>query len=70
MPPAAEHERAGSSEIANGAIDEALNGVLASSLRPVCVGLALLYALLTGWYLTQLEDSARLHMSGSTALLS
>ena len=71
MAPPAEHGSGASPlEITNRALDDALNGVLAGSLRQVCVGLALLYALLTGWYLTQLDDSARLHMSGSTALLS
>ena len=57
-------------EIADSAIDDALNGVVAGSLRQVCVGLALFYALLTGWYLTQLTGNAQLSMSGSTALLS
>ena len=68
--PAERPEAQGALEIADSAVDDALNAVLAASLRPVCVGLALFYALLTGWYLTQLTGSAQLSMSGSTALLS
>ena len=52
------------------AVDEALEALLASSLRQVCVGLALFYALLSVWYFAQLEAPAQLPMSGSTALLS
>jgi signal transduction histidine kinase/ActR/RegA family two-component response regulator len=52
------------------AIDEALNATVASSLRPVCVGLALFYALLTAWYLVQYSGAAQTNMSLSTGLLS
>ncbi|HMI90340.1 MAG TPA: ATP-binding protein [Polyangiales bacterium] len=70
VPPAESLDTPGTFEVSERAIDDALNGVLATSLRPVCVGLALFYALLTGWYLTQLQGNAQLSMSGSTALLS
>ena len=52
------------------ALDQALNGMLATSLRPVCLGLAFFYALLTGWYLVQYDGAAQVNMSLSTALLS
>src|SRR5437870_2837397 len=52
------------------ALEQALNAILASSLRAVCLGLALCYALLTGWYLVQYSGKAQLDMSASTALLS
>jgi signal transduction histidine kinase/CheY-like chemotaxis protein len=51
-------------------VNHALTSVLAASLRPVCVGLALFYALLTVWYWFELEGEARTTMSLSTALLS
>jgi signal transduction histidine kinase/CheY-like chemotaxis protein len=51
-------------------ISSALDGVLAASLRPVCVGLGLFYALLTVWYGFELEGEARNNMSLSTGLLS
>jgi signal transduction histidine kinase/CheY-like chemotaxis protein len=57
-------------EIGGKALDEELNAILASSLRPVCVGLALFYALLTGWYLVQYDGPAQTNMSLSTGLLS
>src|SRR5207248_10021298 len=57
-------------EISQQALDQALDAILGSSLRPVCLGLALGYALLTGWYLVQYSGQARLDMSASTALLS
>ena len=60
----------GSIPISNRALSDALNGILASSLRQVCVGLALFYALLTAWYLVQLKGPAQTSMSLSTALLS
>jgi signal transduction histidine kinase len=49
---------------------DALNGILAGSLRPVCVGLALFYALLTAWYIYELDGASRMTMALSTALLS
>ncbi|MFI5308186.1 MAG: ATP-binding protein [Polyangiales bacterium] len=52
------------------ALDEALEGTVAGSLRPVCVGLALFYALLTAWYLVQYSGAAQTNMSLSTGLLS
>ena len=60
----------GSIPISKRELSDALNGILASSLRQVCVGLALFYALLTAWYLVQLEGPAQTSMSLSTALLS
>jgi signal transduction histidine kinase len=60
----------GSIPISKRALSDALNGILASSLRQVCVGLALFYALLTAWYLVQLKGPAQTSMSLSTALLS
>ncbi len=59
-----------STEISRKALDEALNAILAASLRPVCVGLALFYALLTAWYLVQYEGAAQTNMSLATGLLS
>jgi signal transduction histidine kinase len=52
------------------ALRDALDSLLAASLRPVCVGLALFYALLTGWYLVQLEGSAGTSMGLASGLLS
>ena len=52
------------------AISGALDAVLAASLRPVCVGLGLFYALLTVWYGFELEGEPRNSMSLSTGLLS
>src|SRR5690349_17424312 len=52
------------------AISHALETELAASLRPVCVGLALFYALLTVWYWSVLTEQARVNMSLSTGLLS
>jgi signal transduction histidine kinase len=60
----------GSIEVSDQALKESLDGLLAGSLRQVCVGLALFYALLTGWYLTQLGETTQATMSLSTALLS
>jgi signal transduction histidine kinase/CheY-like chemotaxis protein len=60
----------GSSLITKDAVDEALEALLASTMRPVCVGLALFYALLSVWYFVQLEPPAQLSMSLSTGLLS
>jgi len=51
-------------------INNALDGVLAASLRPVCVGLGLFYALLTVWYGFELDGEPRNSMSLSTGLLS
>ena len=59
-----------SSEISRHALDQALSGILATSLRSVCLGLALFYALLTGWYLVQYDGPAQISLSLSTALLS
>src|SRR5258706_335494 len=59
-----------STEIGGKALDEALDGILAASLRPVCVGLALFYALLTAWYLVEYDGLAQTNMSLSTGLLS
>jgi signal transduction histidine kinase/CheY-like chemotaxis protein len=59
-----------SSTIDRSVISTALDGVLASSLRPVCVGLGLFYALLTVWYGFSLEGEPRNSMSLSTGLLS
>ena len=59
-----------SAEISESALDEALNGILAASMRPVCVGMALLYALLTAWYLLQYDGTAQTNMGLSTGLLS
>jgi signal transduction histidine kinase/CheY-like chemotaxis protein len=56
--------------ISRDALDRALDGMLATSLRSVCLGLAALYALLTGWYLVQYDGAAQINMSLSTALLS
>jgi signal transduction histidine kinase/CheY-like chemotaxis protein len=39
-------------------VRKALNAELARSLRPICVGLALAYALLSIWYVHQLSNSA------------
>jgi signal transduction histidine kinase len=39
--------------ISRAAIQQALNAVLADSLRPICVGLALFYALISVWYMGQ-----------------
>jgi signal transduction histidine kinase len=52
------------------ALVDALNAIVAVSLRPVCVGLALFYALLTAWYFANLEGAAQANMCLSTALLS
>src|SRR5262245_47334729 len=51
-------------------LSDALNGILAGSLRQAGVGLALFYALLPAWYLVQLTGPAQTSMSLSTALLS
>jgi signal transduction histidine kinase/ActR/RegA family two-component response regulator len=59
-----------SNEISRHALDQALSGILAASLRSVCLGLALFYALLTGWYLVQYDGPAQINLSLSTALLS
>jgi signal transduction histidine kinase/DNA-binding NarL/FixJ family response regulator len=59
-----------SPEISSRAVDEALDGMLAASLRPVCVGLALFYALLACWYLLQHEGPVEATLSWSTALFS
>jgi signal transduction histidine kinase/ActR/RegA family two-component response regulator len=59
-----------SSTIGRAEVDHALDAILASSLRSVCLGLALFYALLTGWYLVQYDGPAQINMSLSTALLS
>jgi signal transduction histidine kinase len=37
--------------ISQAAIQQALNAMLADSLRPICVGLALFYALISVWYM-------------------
>ena len=60
----------GSVEISDKALADALDGILAASLRPVCVGLALFYALLSTFYFVQLEGPPQSSMSQSTALLS
>jgi signal transduction histidine kinase/CheY-like chemotaxis protein len=60
----------GSTEIGGKALDAELDAILAASLRPVCVGLALFYALLTGWYLVQYDGPAQANMSLSCGLLS
>jgi signal transduction histidine kinase/CheY-like chemotaxis protein len=60
----------GSIEVNDKALGEALNGILAASLRPVCVGLALFYALVTCWYFVELEGQAQRSMCLSTTLLS
>ncbi|MDD9937524.1 MAG: ATP-binding protein [Myxococcales bacterium] len=57
-------------QVSKSQLADALNGVLAGSLRPVCVGLALFYALLTAWYLYRLEGDTRETMALSTGLLS
>jgi signal transduction histidine kinase/CheY-like chemotaxis protein len=44
--------------------------MLAASLRPICVGLALFYALLTGWYLVQYEGAAQIGPALPTGLFS
>lgn len=51
-------------------IRDALGGVLATSLRPVCVGLGLFFSLLAGWFLFQLEGPARTTMASATGLLA
>jgi signal transduction histidine kinase/FixJ family two-component response regulator len=51
-------------------VDEALDGMLAASLRPVCVGLALFYALLTAWYLVQYDAAEQTNLSLPTGLFS
>jgi signal transduction histidine kinase/ActR/RegA family two-component response regulator len=60
----------GSIEVSDDALEEALNGIVAASLRPVCVGLALFYALVTCWYFVQLQGDAQTSMCLSTTLLS
>jgi signal transduction histidine kinase len=70
MATAQKSELPDSSEINRHALDQALSGILASSLRSVCLGLALFYALLTGWYLTQYDGPVQLSLSSSAALLS
>jgi signal transduction histidine kinase/CheY-like chemotaxis protein len=40
----------GAGEVSPSAVREAMNGVLADTLRPICVGLALFYALISIWY--------------------
>ena len=60
----------GSIEVSDDALEEALNGIVATSLRPVCVGLALFYALVTCWYFVQLQGDAQTSMCLSTTLLS
>ena len=57
-------------EISREALDEALNETLAESLRPVCVGLALFYALLTAWWFYTMEGPGMITMAMSTALFS
>jgi signal transduction histidine kinase/CheY-like chemotaxis protein len=57
-------------EISDLTLSDALNAILAASLRPVCVGMALLYALLTAWYLLQYDGTAQTNMGLSTGLLS
>jgi signal transduction histidine kinase len=52
------------------ALVDALNAIVAVSLRPVCVGLALFYALLTAWYFATLEAAPQANLCLSTALLS
>jgi signal transduction histidine kinase/FixJ family two-component response regulator len=59
-----------SSEISRQAVDEALDGMLAASLRPVCVGLALFYALLTAWYLVQYDAAEQINLGLPTGLFS
>jgi signal transduction histidine kinase/CheY-like chemotaxis protein len=49
---------------------EALDGILASMLRPVSVGLGLFYALLGVWYAVSLAGAARTTMTASTTLVS
>ena len=49
---------------------EALDGILASTLRPVSLGLGFFYALLGVWYFVSLDGAARATMTSSTALLS
>jgi len=51
-------------------VDEALDGMLAASLRPVCVGLALFYALLTAWYLAQYDAGEQTNLALPTGLFS
>ncbi len=45
------------SEVAESAVRGAMNAMLAESMRPICVGLALFYALLSIWYGHQLASS-------------
>jgi signal transduction histidine kinase len=40
----------GAGEVSPTAVRDAMNGVLADTLRPICVGLALFYALISTWY--------------------
>jgi len=51
-------------------VDAALDEMLASSLRQVCVGLALFFALLAVWYASHLEPSARNLMGPASGLMS
>ncbi|HKU43848.1 MAG TPA: ATP-binding protein [Polyangiales bacterium] len=47
-------------EISKVAVHEALDGVLVDSLRPICLGLALFYALISAWYVLDLAVDTRL----------
>src|SRR4029077_16701672 len=40
-------------EVSASEVQRALNALLADSLRPICVGLALFYALISTWYVGQ-----------------
>jgi signal transduction histidine kinase/CheY-like chemotaxis protein len=63
-------ELASSTEINDEAVDSSLDAMLAASLRPVCVGLALFYALLTSWYLVQYGFFVQTNLSLFTGLFS
>jgi hypothetical protein len=40
-------------EVSPVAVREAMNGVLADTLRPICLGLALFYAVISSWYVVE-----------------
>jgi signal transduction histidine kinase/CheY-like chemotaxis protein len=47
-----------------GAVREAMNGVLADTMRPICLGLALFYALISIWYVFEFATESGEAMGG------
>ncbi|MDH5675215.1 MAG: ATP-binding protein [Myxococcales bacterium] len=60
----------GGEDVSGAELQHALDEVLAGSLRPVCVGLALFYALSTAWYLTVAGGDNRGMLALAAGLLS